>query len=67
MTETEFFTKSIILTLTPALKQRLQGFADERGWHVTAAVRYFIEAGLDGEVRRAELAEVAGNCWPPKA
>jgi hypothetical protein len=43
----ETFTESLILTLTPSLKQRLQDFADEQNWHVTAAIRYFIQDGLD--------------------
>jgi len=70
MTETtstaETLTKSISLPLTPALKQRLQDFADARNWHVTAAIRYFIKGGLDGETRRVELAHEAADCWPPR-
>ena len=62
----ETLTENIGLTLTPTLRQRLRDFADEHDWHETAAVRYFIEAGLDGEARRAELAEVAASCWPPR-
>lgn len=63
---TETLTKDIILTMTPTLKQRVQDFADERAWHVTAAIRYFIEDGLAGEARRAELAKEAAECWPPR-
>ena len=66
MTETAYFTTSITVTMTPTMKQRLERFADERGWHVSATARYFVEDGLDSEVRRAELAEEAKNCWPPK-
>jgi hypothetical protein len=62
----ETFTESLILTLTPSLKQRLQDFADEQNWHVTAAIRYFIQDGLDSAARRAELAQEATACWPPR-
>lgn len=62
----ETFTESLILSLPPSLKQRLQAFADEKNWHVTAAVRYFIKDGLDGATRRAELVEEAANCWLPR-
>jgi hypothetical protein len=35
----ETLTEQINLTLTPALRQRLQDFAAERGWYETAAAR----------------------------
>ena len=63
---TETLTESLTLYLTPALKQRLKAFAEEQNWHVTAAIRYFIQDGLDGATRRLELAKEAAACWPPR-
>ena len=62
----ETFTESLILTMTPTLKRRLQAFADEQNWHVTYAIRYFIQDGLEGAARRAELAKEAADGWPPR-
>jgi hypothetical protein len=62
----ETFTEHIDLTMPPAQKQRLQTFADEQNWHLTAAIRYFVLDGLDGADRRAELAKEAADCWPPR-
>jgi hypothetical protein len=63
----ETFTEDIILTMTPSLRQCLKAFASERGWYETAAVRYFIEDGLAGEARRAELANEAADCPPRRS
>ena len=55
----ETFSKMITVNLTPSLESRLKEYAAQRGWAVSSAVRYFVEDGLDGEARRAELASQA--------
>jgi predicted DNA-binding protein len=51
--------KTFMFNMTPELDLRLRNFAEERGWSIGAAVRYFLEDGLDGEARRSKLAAQA--------
>jgi hypothetical protein len=59
MTETKREVYQI--NMTPELDRRLRAFAEERRWPVGETIRYFIEDGLDGEARRAELRIQAGR------
>ena len=48
----ERMTKEIIFNLSPDLDRRLRDFATDRRWSVAAAIRFFIEHGLDGDAMR---------------
>jgi hypothetical protein len=51
----ETLSEEITLNMTPQQRQRLKAFANSQGWYETAAIRYFIELGLDTETRRPTL------------
>ena len=52
-----------MFNMTPELDRRIRDYAEQRGWSVGAAIRYFIEDGLDGEARRDTLARTATSRW----